>query len=191
MFVYEFPPPIFLFLAPFSQRWSWFLDQLQLLIDFQKELPVLRNLLPQVRKLFIHPSPESLHYESTENGVLTTRKIQLRPQQLSWKTFSSTYNVRKERNCKPNTIIGYMLEIASNHKGWSTSNTLINDNSKLQKWIKEFYHSEPNVRPLFLNQNLLLDLIKPFRPNEPCYIVKFLTWKIVLYVALSTALRIS
>lgn len=28
MFVYEFPPPIFLFLAPFSQRWSWFLDQL-------------------------------------------------------------------------------------------------------------------------------------------------------------------
>lgn len=133
MFVYEFPPPIFLFLAPFSQRWSWFLDQLQLLIDFQKELPVLRNLLPQVRKLFIHPSPESLHYESTENGVLTTRKIQLRPQQLSWKTFSSTYNVRKERNCKPNTIIGYMLEKASYHKGWSTSNTFINDNSKLQK----------------------------------------------------------
>lgn len=44
-----------------------------------------------------------------------------------------------------------MLEIASNHKGWSTSNTFINDNSKLQKWIKEIYHSEPNVWPLFFN----------------------------------------
>lgn len=100
--------------------------------------------------------------------------------------------LHEERNCKPNTLMGYRSAIASMHKGWSNSS--VSNNTDLSKLIKGIYNSEPNVRPLLPNWDLPTVLWKlcdsPFEPMNSCD-MKYLTWKTVFLVALATASRVS
>ena len=100
--------------------------------------------------------------------------------------------LHEKRNCKAITIAGYRSAIASVHSGWS--NCSVSNNSNLSKVIKGIFNSSPLVRPLLPNWDLpsvlwtLCD--HPFEPISSCDL-KFLTWKTVFLLALSSASRVS
>ena len=96
------------------------------------------------------------------------------------------------KKCKVATIIGYRSAINSKHKGWGGHS--VSTNGDLSKLIKGIFNSNPILKPLLPNWDLLSVLWRlcdpPFEPLLSCD-VNFLAWKTVFLIALATASRVS